>query len=351
MINTLTATRAPSLDAVERELDAFLAIEADRWRRVDERLAEPVGVLRDFVQSGGKRLRPAFCLWGAAGAGSDPDDPGAVRVAAALELLHAFALIHDDVMDGATTRRNRPAVHRHLEHDHARRGWTGEARRCAEGLAVLIGDLAFAYADHLARDLTGAARAIWDELRIELTMGQWLDVTGAAGGDADLDTAARIAVYKSGRYTVERPLHLGAAVGGAFDTLGPHFSAFGLPLGEAFQLRDDLLGVYGDPDATGKPVGDDLREGKPTVLVALAKELATGEDRRTLRLVGRTDLGADEVEALRTAIERCGAREAVEERIADRLAGARRALDRAPVPADVRDGLAALAVSCTERVA
>src|SRR5688500_16879981 len=193
---------------VDAHLDRLLAAEERRWGEVDARLAAVLAELREFVLAGGKRLRPRFCLWGYLGAGGEALDGAVLDAAAGLELLHAFALLHDDVMDGASTRRGRDAMHRRLAGDHEDAGWNGESRRFGEGMAILVGDLAFAYADRLLSGAGPAARAVWDELRIELTMGQLLDVSLAASGEVDLETAGRIAIYKSGRYTIERPLHL-----------------------------------------------------------------------------------------------------------------------------------------------
>jgi geranylgeranyl diphosphate synthase type I len=335
--------------STETFLEEVLAGEQDRWRTVDPRLGEIVEHLAVFVLSGGKRLRPVFCTWGYVAAGGRADDASVESAAGALELLHAFALLHDDVMDGSDTRRSNPALHRRLAADHAAAGWRGESRRFGEGMAVLAGDLAFAYADRLMTAAPLAARAVWDELRIELTMGQFLDVAGAASGHLDLRTSRCIASYKSGRYTVERPLHLGAALAGRLDQLGPHFTAYGQPLGEAFQLRDDLLGAFGDTATLGKPVGDDFREGKPTVLLALAEDLATREQRSVLGRVGRPDLTTCDIDAIRDVLVSSGAAGAVERLIDDQLDRALAAVDAAPIPAEARDALAALAVSAVRR--
>ena len=190
--------------------------------------------------------------------------------AAGLELLHAFALIHDDVMDGSDTRRGPTVDAPPIPTPHTVAGLSGEARRFGEGLAVLAGDLAFVLADVLVGRLDAPVRRVWDELRIELTMGQWVDLVGAASGNRSPETARWLAAYKSGRYTVERPLHLGATLAGRPELM-PGYSAVGAPLGTAFQLRDDLLGIIGDPTCTGKPVGADLREGKATLPLALAQ--------------------------------------------------------------------------------
>ena len=224
----------------------------------------PLDSLRSLVMSGGKRLRPAFCFWGFRAAGGGDDDAAVIEAGAAFEMLQAFALVHDDIMDGSATRRGLRTAHLAFGDRHDAAVWRGEARRFGEGVAILIGDLAHVYADRLMADTAAPVRAVWDELRIELNVGQYLDILGTARGDTDHEGARRIARYKSGKYTIERPLHVGAALAGRLDELQASLSAYGDPLGEAFQLRDDLLGAFGEEAATGKPVGDDLREGKPT---------------------------------------------------------------------------------------
>jgi geranylgeranyl diphosphate synthase type I len=342
-----TAPRVPPLqqpaERVEARLAAFLREHDDRWQREDPGLGTLHGLLRDFLLGGGKRLRPAFCHWGFVGAGGDPDDDAVVAAGAALELLHAFALLHDDVMDGSTSRRGSPTVHVTLAARHAASGWAGESRRFGDGQAVLVGDLAFAYADLLLEGLPRALRAVWQELRVELTMGQYLDLAGAARRDRDPVRARRVARFKSGLYTVERPLHLGAALAGRLEELAATYSAYGGPVGEAFQLRDDLLGVFGDAEVTGKPVGDDLREGKPTLLLALASEACPVPARPLLDRVGCPDLDADEIDDLRTLFDTCGARRTVETAIERRVERALAVLDVATIAEDARDALRDLA--------
>jgi len=328
-------------ERVERRVDTLLATELERWSVVDPSLADPITCLRDLVK-GGKRLRPAFCHWSYVGAGGT-DEALVTDVGAGLELLHVFALIHDDVMDGSDLRRGRPTAHRSFDDRHQLEAWRGEARRFGEGVAILIGDLAFAYADTLLAPVPPAARAVWDELRIELNIGQYLDLLGAARGDDDLATTQRISTYKSGKYTVERPLHLGAALAGRLDELAEPLSRYGLPLGEAFQLRDDLLGAFGDRSAMGKPVGDDLREGKSTPLLAIARAQATGSQADVLADVGSADLDADRLVAIQEALRATGAPDLVEERIrvrTDEAIAAAQALDIAP---DARQELVDLA--------
>jgi geranylgeranyl diphosphate synthase type I len=190
---------------------------------------------------------------------------------------------------------------------HDGHGWRGEGRRFGEGVAVLIGDLAHVYADRFMATVPDDALAIWNELRVELNVGQYLDVLGTARADTDLTRARRIARYKSGKYTIERPLHVGAAIAGGFSELHESLSAYGDPLGEAFQLRDDLLGAFGDERRTGKPVGDDLREGKPTPLLAIATERARGDQLTLLSRVGSSDLRPNDITAIQAVLVDTGA--------------------------------------------
>jgi geranylgeranyl diphosphate synthase type I len=318
------AVAPPSLAIIARRVEERIRILLDaelaRWSAVDPDLAEPFAALRDLVLAGGKRLRPAFCHWAYLGAGGRPDDPAVVDAGAALELLHTFALVHDDIMDGSATRRGTDTIHVQFEADHTMGGWRGEARRFGEGVGILVGDLAFVYADQLLAGAPAAALEVFTELRIEVNIGQYLDLLGTVRGRVTEGTARRISRFKSGKYTVERPLHLGAALAGRLDDLARPLSGYGLPLGEAFQLRDDLLGVFGDGDVTGKPVGEDLREGKPTLLHALAAARVTGADAAALARYGAPDLDDDDVAALQDVLLSSGAVEAVEGDI-DRLVG------------------------------
>lgn len=327
---------------VEHRIGALLDAEQARWSEVDPQLAEPIASLKEMLLSGGKRLRPAFCHWAYVGAGGT-DDSLLVDVGAALELLHGFALVHDDVMDGSDRRRGLRTAHRVFEDRHIAEGWRAEPRRFGEGVAILIGDLAFVYADTLLTPIPTAARKVWDELRVELNIGQYLDLLGTAQGDADLVTARRISTYKSGKYTVERPLHLGAALAGRLDDLAAPLTAYGIPLGEAFQLRDDLLGAFGDADLLGKPVGDDLREGKPTPLLATARERASGPAAATLQRVGDPELGPEGVAAVQEVLVATGAAEEIERRIAGLAEQAVAAALALPVTEEARRELAELA--------
>ncbi len=335
---------------VDARIEEVLDAEIERWASVDAALVEPLRSLRALVLAGGKRLRPAFCMWGFVGAGGDQDDPAVIDAGAGLELLHTFALIHDDVMDNSDRRRGMPTVHRQFEDAHDARGWRGETRRFGEGAAILIGDLAFVYADQMLRGAPLAAIDVFNELRLEVNIGQYLDLAATVRGDATVELARTICRYKSGKYTVERPLHLGAALAGRLDELAEPLTAYGDPLGEAFQLRDDLLGTFGDAERTGKPVGEDLREGKPTTMFAIAREAATGDDAALLAgRYGAADLSPDEVLALQTLFERTGARAAVEQQVEILVDAALDALGEAPLTINARDELDALARFVAER--
>ena len=247
-----------------------------------EAVSEDLAPLADaLVQllAGGKRLRPAFCYWGHRAAGG-ADGEAIVNAAAALELFQACAIVHDDVMDGSDTRRGQPAAHRRFAALHRSRDWHGDPEAFGEGAAILLGDLCLSWSDEMLAtsgfgpDELARGDRVFAEMRSELMGGQYLDLLEQARGGGSVERALRVARYKSAKYTIEKPLHLGAALAGGGQEVLDGFSGYGLPLGEAFQLRDDLLGVFGDPAQTGKPAGDDLREGKRTALVAMALEAA-----------------------------------------------------------------------------
>jgi geranylgeranyl diphosphate synthase type I len=305
-----------------------------------------------MVRSGGKRLRPAFCHWGFVGAGGDPADERVSRAGAAFELMHAFALFHDDVMDDSASRRGAPTTHAVYAGTHGREVWAGESRRFGEGVAILVGDLAFVLADQLLAGAPIEVWTLWNELRIELNVGQYLDILGSVQGERRIAKAERIARYKSGKYTIERPLHVGAVL--ASPARGPSLlaglSAYGLPLGDAFQMRDDVFGAFGDSAITGKPVGDDLREGKPTPLLARAVALAEPAELDVLARVGVPNLGDDEVAKIQQVIIDTGALDALEAHISALAAEAVAALAAVDITAAARAELAALAEFVVARV-
>ena len=248
-------------------------------------------------------------------------------------------------MDGSATRRGARTTHLSFADRHREEDWLGEARRFGEGVAILVGDLAFVYADQLLHGASVRAWEIWSELRIELNVGQYLDILGTARGERSETTAMRIARYKSGKYTVERPLHLGAVLAAPerASELLPGLSAYGLPLGDAFQLRDDILGAFGEETRTGKPVGDDLREGKPTPLMAIATSRASETQAEVLSLVGRSELRPEDVESIQAVLVDTGALAEVETQIDELADEALRALDGADITDDARKALEELA--------
>ena len=350
------AALAAIADRVNARLGSFLEPELARWASFDPDLAEPMAEIGRLVLGGGKRLRPAFCHWGFIAAGGDPGlaatSPGpVVDAGAAFELMHAFALFHDDVMDDADARRGAETTHRRFARQHEAGEWSGEARRFGEGIAILVGDLAFVYSDQLLASAPSAAWRMWNELRIELNVGQLLDIVGSVRGDRTITRAERICRYKSGKYTVERPLHLGAALAAPerIDALAPVLSAYGLPLGDAFQMRDDVIGAFGDPAVTGKPVGGDLREGKPTPLLARAVSAADAAQRAVLDQVGDPSLDDDSIARIQQVIVETGALADLESEIATRVAMAIEAIAGSELDAHAVDELSALATYITER--
>jgi geranylgeranyl diphosphate synthase, type I len=351
--------------ALHGVLATALADKRRQCELIDPSVGAVAGLLSDFVLRGGKRLRPTFAWWGwrsGCGDAEPPAEPAAVlRAVAALELLQAAALLHDDVLDESTTRRGRPTVHVQLAELHRESGWLGEPAKFGIAGAILLGDIALTCADDLLRDAGLPADAlrragsVWTAMRTEVLGGQYLDVRAQATGDESEESALRVALFKSAAYTVARPLQLGAAIAGAGEPLMTAFHRFGCDLGVAFQLRDDLLGVFGDPAVTGKPAGDDLREGKRTLLVALALRAANGNGSGHAagtvirRALGRFDLANGELDAARSALIELGAVHAVERRIATLTESALATLDAAPVAPEAATRLAELAMAATRR--
>ena len=316
---------AVTLAGVERLLTEQISELTQLWCELDD--GQPPDVLahdlpawlNDLLRQGGKRIRPAMCHWGYVASGGEVDraDHGEmVRAATALELLHQFALLHDDVMDESDLRRGRPAAHRQAERWHAQAAARGDSSAFGRNLAVLLGDLALVQAHRLAATLTPRLRELWYELCVELVLGQRGDLTGAAAGRRDRSHAKRLAQLKSGAYTVARPLALGAAAAGGSAAAHRALHRFGDHAGVAFALRDEVLGVWGDPVATGKPVGDDLRKGKPTVLLSLAAERLNGAAAEALRRAGSASMTARDVRVLQEAMLTAGVQREMEALIA-----------------------------------
>jgi geranylgeranyl diphosphate synthase type I len=360
-------------EAVSAEITAFLAEQATVLESMGPELV-PVQLMASQLLCGGKRLRPAFCVWGYVAAAGRPDEielRSLLTAAASLDLLHASALVHDDVMDSSDLRRGRPAAHRQFEALHANAGWLGDSESFGKAGAIILGDLLVMWSAQMLHaaglDQTVLARAlpIVEAMRTEVTCGQYLDIVAQAHPlrqrapavdslrpsiELALDDASRVVEYKAARYTVQRPTQIGAALGGGDDELYYALGAYGSPLGRAFQFRDDLLGVFGNPQLTGKPSGDDLREGKRTVLIAHAYAHA-GEAGQKLLLqrLGDPGLTPEGVAELQQVIIESGAREAVEAMITEGYERAIKALQDADITEEGRAGLTALAEAAVRR--
>ena len=341
-------------ERVDRHLGEFVA------RRCAEHVRDVPGaelmreVLAEAVR-GGKHLRSVLTYLGWR-CGADESD-AALRAAAGIELLHAFALMQDDVMDGSRLRRGRDAVHVRFARWHAEQGLSGSSTRFGESAATLLSDLCLVWAEQAMRESgVGAAalRRAWpryDALRSELAVGQFADLVNDARREPGLDEVLAVARRKSGDYTVRGPLELGADLAGCGRRVLAVLGEFGSLVGEAFQLRDDVLGVFGSEDATGKPSGDDLREGKATSVVVLARALAGPGDRARLDELARGDpLDDAAVDAGRELIARTGALERVEELIAERVEAALALLPGSGLPGFAATGLREMAVQCTDRM-
>ncbi|MCH9816495.1 MAG: polyprenyl synthetase family protein [Actinomycetia bacterium] len=357
MTGTTTQWDSPWLRSqVQHRIDDFLKEQSSTLRNIAVEADAVSDAITEFL-AGGKRIRGVLAYWGWRAAGHD-HGPEIVDVAAAMEFLQACALIHDDVMDASETRRGKPTVHRVFRGHHETGGWSGPADTFGEATAILLGDLCLTWSDELllAPDWNVAAyrrgKTIFDLMRTELMIGQYLDILEQARGTGGLTAALRVADYKSGKYSVQRPLQLGASFAEGPEALIEGLGHYGSPLGQAFQLRDDLLGVFGTPDATGKPAGDDLREGKRTALIALTESAITGTDAAFLSShLGNPDLDAQGVAELRSLITDSGATLRVEQLIAALLDTSLTALNAIDMPADVKAVLGTLANSIAYREA
>ncbi|WP_331764697.1 polyprenyl synthetase family protein [Streptomyces anthocyanicus] len=349
----------PALTSVREQVDAQLAdfVSAQEQEAPGPEMAPLFATARRLLFSRGKRLRPLLCMAGWQAAGSPGDSHAVLRVAAALELFQTFALIHDDVMDDSDVRRGGPTAHRSLAAAYIRAGGRhSRAEAHGRGAAILLGDLLLVWSDTMLADARLSARArarvlpLVDTMRAELVHGQYLDLLGTGRISEDVGAALRVARYKTGKYTVERPLHIGVSLADGGPGLLQTCTDFALPLGEAFQLRDDLIGVFGDPVQTGKPVGDDIREGKATVLLALAFQAASRAERRLLStLVGSPELTDEDLGRVHTVLDTTGARQRVEMMIVSRRDAALAALKAADLVSDVTAMLTRIAWTATER--
>jgi geranylgeranyl diphosphate synthase type I len=346
-------------EQVEAQLQDFLKIQSDYFTAIAPELKPAATSLTAFVINGGKRFRPLFAAVGAMGAGSQLS-AAEIRAFASLELLQACALVHDDLMDDSDTRRGEPAIHKLFESMHESEKYQGKASQFGLSASVLIGDLALIWSDQMLNssgiksESLLAALSVHDEMRVELIAGQYLDVFEQARGTQSVAQALNIARYKSAKYTIERPLHLGAAIAIPDATKRPQlvsiYSEFGLPLGEAFQLRDDLLGVFGDPKVTGKPAGDDLREGKRTVLMAMTHDRISGAaEAEFMAEFGNHDISESAITRLQEIISETGAAMHVEDLIEELTSTALEALNRDEIVPQARELLTEMAIIATKR--
>ncbi|MGK5680072.1 polyprenyl synthetase family protein [Actinoplanes sp. URMC 104] len=353
------------IDAIQGTLADFLAAQIASLDSIDPALGGFARTARDLVLAGGKRLRPVFAYWGWRG-GAGPDAPlePVLPAFAALELMHTFALVHDDVMDESDTRRGMPTAHRIFAGQHETDGGAGDSARFGSSAAILIGDLCLVWADQLLARASApqTVRACYDRMRVEAIAGQYLDVLGESRPAAwSVERALLVARHKTASYTVQRPLQFGFALAGLADPrIDEAYGGYGLAVGEAFQLRDDLLGAYGDPAVTGKPAGDDLRTGKPTTLLMLARKLATPAQRAELTMDsagavnpadGSGGLTPAQIERRARLIAETGAPARLEAMIQERVSDGVAALAGAPIHEEARNALIKLAVRVTHRPA
>ena len=365
IVASVTEPKIPSLDdipgAVRDELAQFLAGQRSAIAAIGQPVTNAISYLESFVLDGGKRIRPLYAWAGFVGARGleGPESPDAMlRAASSLEFIQACALIHDDIVDASDTRRGNPTVHRGVAKRHRDLGLGGDSDFFGQSLAILIGDMALVWAEDMLQDSGLSLEALarvrdpWRGMRREVIGGQMLDISLEAEGSEDASLADSVNRFKTAAYTIERPLHLGAAVAGASDQLIAAFRGYGHDIGIAFQLRDDLLGVFGDPAVTGKPAGDDLREGKRTVLLSLALQRADESDPAAAaelrRLIGQTE-DPQEIARMAEIIEASGAPDVVEQRISDLTRSGLAHLHDAPVSPEVTTTLEELARKSTAR--
>ena len=348
--------------SVQASLDHFLDTQKDLLAQTGNRLDIVWDQVQRFAQ-GGKRLRPAFCYWGyvaAAGAGKEP--PGSVMdIAASLDLLHLSALVHDDLIDDSDSRRGGPSAHRFFEAYHKAQGWQGDSYRFGRGAAVLMGDLLFAWSVSMVEQAAISAerlkraRPYLDAMRSEVVAGQFLDLIHQdkpSQGEDLLKEARLVMEFKTAKYTVSRPVQVGAALGLAGDDTQQGLSRFGAHVGHAFQMRDDLLGIFGDPAVTGKPAGDDLREGKKTVLIGYAMSNATPDDAQRLsQMLGDPTLTETDIDEARRILIESGAVDSTEKAIVSEASASMKFLHRLDLHAEGTYALMALVHAAVERTA
>ncbi len=367
----MTAFAAAPLESTAAQQETFVAAVAGRLQTfLAEKGTLLAGISPDSLAlvdsiasltTGGKRMRALLCYWGWRGAGGAPDAEEIIMAGAALELFQAAALIHDDIIDRSDTRRGGPSVHKQFATLHANRRWALDEERFGHAAAILAGDLCLSFSEEMFAAIGAGpgshARAVFNLMRTEVMAGQYLDILEEVSGPSKprgtaVARASAIIRFKSAKYSSEHPLALGGALAGASPELLAGYSAFALPLGEAFQLRDDVLGVFGDPALTGKPAGDDLREGKRTVLVGLTVNAAAEAEREFVDThLGRQDLSDAEIDTLCSIMVDSGALAGTEAMIEELTTTAFSALRGLPIDDVVTGALAALGQGAVSRTA
>lgn len=355
------------LTAIQNHLDDFCASRREAFGLISSDLYPLVDFANDLLQ-GGKRFRALFCYWAWVAGSPENQDlseqqraqtfDAIVGICAALEMFHAAALVHDDLLDQSATRRGKPAVHKNFENLHQAQSWDGSKERFGQAGSVLVGDLMLSWSSEIfgsalllapTPEIEQACREEFSRMRVEIMAGQYLDVLeeNAASSRNPLeavDRSKRVMLYKTAKYSIEAPLLIGAAFAGATKTFRDELASFAIPLGLAFQMRDDVLGVFGDPKITGKPAGDDLREGKRTVLVALTRETLDGKVGQIFdQMLTARDLTEDQIRFLQQTIAGCGALKKTESMIEESGFDAIAQLEKLPIGALPKQKLVELA--------
>ncbi|APT85101.1 polyprenyl synthetase family protein [Corynebacterium aquilae] len=358
-VSALTPDNLPA--AVTQRLDEFLTAQCAVVDDIDNSISYAGQLLKDFCLGGGKRIRPLYAWAGFVGAGGldtsiNPDH--VLSAISSLELIQACALIHDDIIDASDTRRGQPTVHKAVQARHSAHSLAGDGADFGAAVAILLGDLALAWSDDmlltsgLDGEILARVRTPWQAMRTEVIGGQILDISAHAAGDESMEEAWKINRFKTAAYTIERPLHIGAAIAGADADIIQAYRAYGRDIGIAFQLRDDLLGVFGDPAVTGKPAGDDLREGKRTVLFATAVQQADKTNPEAARYlrdnIGRVETPED-IRTMSNLLIELGAVDRVEEHISQLTASGLAALENVTLAEGVGEMLTNLAIKATAR--
>ncbi|GAA2554085.1 geranylgeranyl diphosphate synthase type I [Neomicrococcus aestuarii] len=348
---------ATYIAALNEQLADFLSEQRTIVTAISPHATELMDSISELA-TGGKRLRASLAYWGFKGAGGQDDDAAIVALGGSIELFQTAALIHDDIIDASDTRRGNPSIHRRFEAIHRREKWHKNAERFGESAAILAGDLCLSLSEQLFGTIGNVprqTRIIFDEMRLQVMAGQYLDVLEENAGPVwdpagALDRARSILRYKSAKYSAENPVLLGASLAGANQHLLEGYSRFALPLGEAFQLRDDVLGVFGDPATTGKPSGDDLREGKRTELIAHGLQLSSESERTFIQSrLGAADLSDAEVAQMSQLLVDCGALAATERSIEQLSTQSFEALAELDIPEESRQALRIIGEAAVNR--